>query len=127
MFQCRILTVGFLLFVVHFAKSDKTECVTAEQRADGTWDFSLVPDPKYAESFPSLNIPAAAWLKDSVQENGYVLKLFRISFFLSFAFQTIKTGENFDDIIQAYWAGFLESHISTELTDAYFHNTWKGL
>ncbi|VDD81144.1 unnamed protein product [Mesocestoides corti] len=93
---------------------NNTACVIASRLEDGSYNFSLESDisPQHRSTYDFI-IPAAVWFNESLSDLGM-------------AFQTVKTSGDIDDTIQAYWAGFLELHISREITNAHFENTWAG-
>ncbi|VDN99955.1 unnamed protein product [Rodentolepis nana] len=97
-----------------FPESELTVCVIATKLSDGSYDFSLESGDnlKYIPSYDFL-IPAAAWFNNSLDDLGM-------------SFQTIKSSGEFDDTIQAYWAGFLELYTSREMTQAHLENTFGG-
>ena len=95
--------------------SVRTACVVATKIPDGTYNFylesgsSLWWDPSY-----DFLIPAATWFNQSLNDLGM-------------AIQTVKTSGQFDDKIQAYWAGFLELYISRNMSYAHLENTFGGM
>lgn len=94
--------------------SERTVCVVASEASDGTYDFSLESETsRLAKPGYDFLIPAASWFNQSLDDVGM-------------AFQTVKTSGEFEDKIQAYWAGFVELYISRDMTYAQFENTFGG-
>lgn len=94
--------------------TERTICVVATKADDGTYDFSLESGSYLQwESGYDFLIPAASWFNQSLDDLGM-------------AIQTVKTSGEFDDRIQAYWAGFLELYISRNMTSAHLENTFGG-
>ncbi|VDM16113.1 unnamed protein product [Hydatigera taeniaeformis] len=94
--------------------SERAVCVVASKASDGTYDFSLESETSRLEKQGyDFLIPAASWFNQSLDDVGM-------------AFQTVKTSGDFEDKIQAYWAGFLELYISRDMTYAQLENTFGG-
>ncbi|KAM3180034.1 hypothetical protein ACTXT7_017098, partial [Hymenolepis weldensis] len=115
--SCFLLFFSFLLAsnaVTGYPESELTVCVVATRLNDDSYDFSLESgdDLQYIPGYDFL-IPAAAWFNKSLDDLGM-------------SFQTIKSSGEFDDTIQAYWAGFLELYTSREMTYAHLENTFGG-
>ncbi|VUZ53168.1 unnamed protein product [Hymenolepis diminuta] len=98
--------------VTGYPESELTVCVVATRLNDDSYDFSLESGDnlQYIPGYDFL-IPAAAWFNKSLDDLGM-------------SFQTIKSSGEFDDTIQAYWAGFLELYTSREMTYAHLENTF---
>ncbi|KAH9284484.1 putative phospholipase B-like 2 [Echinococcus granulosus] len=108
---CLLVTIGTSTAI---SPSERTMCVVASEASDGTYDFSLESETFHMRT-PGYDflIPAASWFNQSVDDVGM-------------AFQTVKTSGEFEDKIQAYWAGFLELYISRDVTYAQLENTFGG-
>ncbi|KAM7535826.1 hypothetical protein Aperf_G00000091554 [Anoplocephala perfoliata] len=112
-----VLVSFFLLTInsaIAYSGSELTICVVASKAGDGSYDFALDSGDS-SQGIPGYDflIPAAAWFNESLDDLGM-------------SFQTIKSSAEFDDVIQAYWAGFLELYISRELTYSHLQNTFGG-
>lgn len=94
--------------------SELAICVIACKAGDGSYDFALESSDSL-QGFSGYNflIPAAAWFNESLDDLGM-------------SFLTIKSSAEFDDAIQAYWAGFLELYISRNMTYSHLENTFGG-
>ncbi|KAL5963835.1 putative phospholipase B-like 2 [Taenia solium] len=96
------------------SSSERTVCVVASKASDGTYDFSLETETsRLGKPGYDFLIPAASWFNQSLDDVGM-------------AFQTVKTSGEFEDKIQAYWAGFVELYISRDMTYAQLENTFGG-
>ncbi|VDK20189.1 unnamed protein product [Taenia asiatica] len=112
------LGVLFCLVAVRLStavgSSERTVCVVASKASDGTYEFSLESETsRLGNPGYDFLIPAASWFNQSLDDVGM-------------AFQTVKTSGEFEDTIQAYWAGFVELYISRDMTYAQLENTFGG-